>query len=413
MTTLELKALPECLAGSLPAAVRAFDLEREDCLDRLSPSPCGTPYERVIALLRSHGRPLGWTSVPVAPDGIVRLPTGLVAAARASLSEGPLAREPQASAARDCLLTVVVATCADTRAVAACVEAILASESPLEVVVVENRPAGSAVPAALQRRSGTDPRVRLIEEPRRGLASARNAGLHAAKGELVAFTDDDVLVDPGWIDALRATFAVRDVDCVTGLIAPLELECPEQVLLERLAGYGKGFAPRLYELCRPPADEPLFPYAAGHFASGANMAFRTEALRRLGGFDEALGTGTPARGCEDLDVCVRLLLAGGRLAYEPRATVWHRHPATPAGVRHRAFDYGTALGAMVTKFVAFGPDRSALIRKAPAAARYYLSASSRKNAGRGGGYPASLRLLELAGMLYGPVAYLISRTVRR
>ncbi len=60
------------------------------------------------------------------------------------------------------------------------------------------------------------------------------------------------------------------------------------------------------------------------------MAFRTEALRSIGGFDVALGAGTPARGGEDIDVAVRLLLAGLLVVRQPAAVIWHRSHATNA-----------------------------------------------------------------------------------
>jgi len=311
-------------------------------------------------------------------------------------------------------VSVVVATCAEDAAAVRCVEAILAGRcGECEVIVVENRPGHSKVAGELRRRFSSDGRVRYVEERRPGLSSARNAGLAVARGELVAFTDDDVIVDDGWVPALRRTFADTSVDCVTGLIAPFELESATQLLVERFASYGKGFEPRVYSLADPPADEPLFPYAAGHFVSGANVAFRTGTLRALGGFDEALGTGTPARGCEDLDICIRLLLSGGCLAYEPRATVWHRHPDVPLQLRRRAFDYGASLGALLTKHLLSRQDTGGLLRRVPQAARYYLSPGSRRNEGRGRGFPRSLVALELAGLAAGPYLYLRSRIANR
>ena len=308
-------------------------------------------------------------------------------------------------------MSVVIATCAEAKTAVRCVEAIQSAASgPYEVIVVENRPAHSTVKRALKERFGDDERVGYAEERRPGLACARNAGLRAARGELVAFTDDDVIVNPAWLPAIRAAFAANpQVDCVTGLILPLELETPAQLLVERFAGYAKGFLPRVYALERPPPDQPLFPYTAGYFGSGANMAFRTAALRELGGFDPVLGTGTPARGCEDLDVCIRVLNAGSRLAYEPRAIVWHRHPDTHARLQLRAFDYGAALAAMLTKHLIVGPSRWGMVSRAPSAIRYYTSPKSRKNATRGTRFPKSLTRLERVGLLYGPIAYLASR----
>jgi GT2 family glycosyltransferase len=459
----------ECLGGETPVAVRLIDLEQGASELRLPASGSGNPYRRLLVLVRRGGYPVGWAALPVSPDGTVSLdalaavlppaagshhspgelvdppletptvatnghglpssgltperpgrprgestPEGLP---RKPTPEGP-SRPPRSTApahAAQPLVSVVVATCANAESAVRCAETIQANAGgPCEVIVVENRPGRSTVARALRERFGDDERVRYVEEHRPGLASARNAGLRAARGEIVAFTDDDVLADPAWLPAVRAAFAAApEVGCVTGLILPLELETPAQILLERFAGYGKGFRPRIYSLDEPPPDQPLFPYTAGYFGSGANMAFRTGVLRDLGGFDPVLGTGTPARGCEDLDICIRVLHAGSRLAYEPRAIVWHRHPDTHAGLRRRAFDYGAALGAMLTKHILTGPNRWAIVSRVPQGIRYYTDPKSRKNATRGPVFPRSLTGLERAGLLYGPLAYLASRLEAR
>lgn len=421
----EFKTLSDCLSTTGPLAVRSLDIGQPERVLQLPPAARGGQYERLLALVRREGVPLGWLSLPVDADGRVWL-EGF--ADRSSTQRGPLgdssvAHEEAARllplragadstrADQGPLITVVVATCADAPATLRCVAAILdGAGASCEIVVVENRPADSRVGPAVAGRFGHDVRVRYLEESRPGLSSARNAGLRAARGEIVAFTDDDVIVDPSWIPSIRAAFASSaPIGCVTGLIVPLEFESPAQILIERFASYGKGLTPRLYSLACPPDDQPLFPYAAGHFASGANIAFRTSVIRALGGFDVALGTGTRARGCEDLDICIRLLHAGGSLAYDPRAIVWHRHPDTSAGLRRRVFDYGTALGAMLTKHVLFGASRLEILRRAPLGLRYFLSPGSRKNASRGAGFPRGLSCLELAGVLYGPFAFIASR----
>jgi GT2 family glycosyltransferase len=411
--------LSECLDNQqAPLAVRLVDVESSMDTVRLPPSRTGEPYRRLLVLLRQGGYPLGWIGLPVSPIGEVSLTVltdafGPSAGAPAAVTDrrGAPGRESMSVPTREPLLSVVVATCANTRLAVGCVEAIQSGATgPYEVIVVENRPALSTVERALAERFGGDQRIRYVEEPRPGLACARNAGLRVARGELVAFTDDDVLVDPSWAPAVRAAFAAMpNVDCVTGLILPLEFETPAQLLVERFASFGKGFLPRIYLLEEPPPDQPLFPYTAGYFGSGANMAFRTEVLRALGGFDPVLGTGTPARGGEDLDVCIRLLQSGRRLAYEPRAIIWHRHPDTHAHLRRRAFDYGAALGAMFTKQIVKGPNRRAILARVPKGIRYYTDPESRKNAGRGPVFPRRLTRLERLGLLYGPIAYLASR----
>jgi GT2 family glycosyltransferase len=397
----------ECLDEQTPVAVRVIDLEHCPSELQLPLSGRGDVYRRLLVLARQDSYPLGWCSFPVGSDGTVSL-EGL---ATGPMEVGPADNARAPAFETQSLISVVIATCADPETAIRCVEAIQSAASgSYEVIVVENRPAHSTVRHTLEECFGEDRRVRYVEEHRPGLACARNAGLRAAQGELVAFTDDDVVIDPAWLPSIRSTFAANpQVDCVTGLILPLELETQTQLLVERFAGYAKGFLPRIYALEQPPPDQPLFPYTAGYFGSGANMAFRTAALRSLGGFDPCLGTGTRARGCEDLDICIRVLNAGSRLAYEPRAVVWHRHPDTHAHLRQRAFDYGAALGAMLTKHLLTGPNRWGMISRVPQAARYYTAPESRKNATRGDAFPASLTRLERAGLLCGPLAYLASR----
>ena len=127
----------------------------------------------------------------------------------------------------------------------------------------------------------------------------------------------------------------------------------------------------------------------------------------LGGFDVKLGAGTAARGGEDLDMYIRLLLAGETIVYEPAAVLFHEHPSDRRGLRRRAFDYGVGLTAMLTKQLHSGP-RLALLRAAPAGVGYLLDPRSRKNASRGAGYPRALTMLEGLGMLLGPLAYALS-----
>ena len=106
--------------------------------------------------------------------------------------------------------------------------------------MVDNDPASGRVPAAL--RHVEDVRLRIVQEPRRGLSFARNAGLAAARGDIIAFTDDDATADPAWLAALIAPFDERrDVMCTTGLVLPAELNTKPQLLFEEFGGFDKGF----------------------------------------------------------------------------------------------------------------------------------------------------------------------------
>jgi GT2 family glycosyltransferase len=403
--------LCDCLDEDAPIALRAVDLERLPATLTLPPSRSGEPYVRLAALAIAHGRPLGWRTLPVAPDGSVSLERFLVEPAKALNDRGPSPPQPTLS------LSVVVTSCANPDSAIGCVETIRAcrgAREGVEIIVVENRPALSTLQRALVDRYAEDPRVRYVEEPRRGLSCARNAGLNAARGELVAFTDEDIHVDPRWVAAIRSRFALDpEVECVSGLILPLELENRAQTLFERFASFGKGMHARTYSLREAPRDQPLFPYSAGHFVSGANIAFRASAIRALGGFDERLGAGTRARGGEDLDVCIRLINAGRALAYEPAAIVWHRHPEAADELPRQVFNYGVGLGALLTKQLVRGPRRRWMLARAPQAVRYFLDPSSRKNIARRASFPTALSRIERLGVLSGPVAYLASLLERR
>ena len=195
------------------------------------------------------------------------------------------------------LVSVVVATRDRTTSLARCLDSVLASDYPaFEVVVVDNDPTSDATASLLASRYA-GPRVRYVREQRRVLGGRPQPGPRSRHRSILAFTDDDVVVDRHWLAAIVEGFELTDnVAAVTGLIQPGELRTRAQVLLERHGSFAKGFEPRIFDLdAHRPADR-RFPLATGQCGSGANMAFRADCLRRLGGFDPALGTGTTARG---------------------------------------------------------------------------------------------------------------------
>jgi GT2 family glycosyltransferase len=414
-----------------PTAVRAVDLDQPIGDILLPPSLSGQPYASLLVVPRLHGYPLGTLTLDLPdPSGVPgeRLSSAIwdvmaeqieahLDADGIVTTNGPKSSPPAgaqchlAPARTGPLASVVINTCADVDATLRCLAAVLALPyEPFEVIVVDNRPAGSRVRAAVSERFRDDRRVRVVDETRPGLATARNAGLREAEGELIAVIDDDVVVDPDWLGrAVRRFQDEPSVACVTGLILPAELETRDQVLIERFAAFGKGFSRRTFSLERGPEGDPLFPYAAGAFGSGANTVLRAEAADLLGGYEETLGTGTPARGGEDLDLFIRLLLAGAEIAYEPSAFVWHRHPSGAAAARRQAINYGIGLSAMLTHRWLAGGDRARMLRAVPAGFGYLRAADSRRNRSRGADFPASLRRWEALGLAAGPLAYLKSR----
>lgn len=286
------------------------------------------------------------------------------------------------------------------------------------------------------------PRTRVLHEPRPGLSAARNRGLAAATGALVAFTDDDVVVERDWLAALARRFARRpDEACVTGLVLPRDLDTPAQLRFET---YYEGFGPQALDAVSRRLDHgpprgllrratmretdddgrvrsTFSLYSLGRFGVGANMAFRAGPLREAGGFDLALGAGTPALGGEDLDIFARLAWRGHGIGFEPSAIVFHRHREDDAALRRQIKAYGLGFTATLLALVADDPRHlGALAATAPHAARQ-LGASflhkRRSGAQRASAAPesssAALARLELRGMFEGPPAYLRSRRAAR
>ena len=203
---------------------------------------------------------------------------------------------------------------------------------------------------------------------------------------------------------------VPNVGCVTGLILPMEIETPAQALLEEYGGFAKGFERRIYDLGRYRPAIPTFPFSAGMFGSGQSMAFAAEAFRAMGGFDPALGNGTPALGGVDIEMLFRTVVEGYRLVYEPRAIVHHANYREYDRLRRQVYMYGVGLSAFLTRSLVERPDLvPEFLRRLPSGMRYALSATSEKHAKKSRSYPGELRRLELLGMLVGPFAYARSR----
>jgi GT2 family glycosyltransferase len=394
--------------------------------------PPGGHRPPALALVRMHGRPIGTLRLPDLnpsddPGMIARLvrqhlepvvrdhldADGLPTELAPSL---PMVPPATCHAGTGATPPVSVVVCTRNRPVelSVCLRSLLDLDYPAYRVLVVDNSAGDpasreVVESAAAHREG----VQYLVEPRIGLSRARNTGLRVARTELVAFTDDDVLVDQGWLRGLVAGFADPVVQCVTGLTMPAELETRAQVWFEEFGGFGRGFTTRRYEPPQRSGRGQLYPYTPGRFGAGVNMAFRRWAVLDAGGFDECLGAGTPAKGGEDLDMFLSLLLAGGAVEYRPDALVWHRHRRDVKALERQVRDYGIGLTAMVTKRLLTDPgQRRDIGRRVPRAIVHALSGKSEKNRYKGSSYPRSLSRSELLGMVWGPIAYGVSRCRR-
>ena len=221
--------------------------------------------------------------------------------------------------------SVVIPTCNRRQTLALTLAAVTAQDwTDYEVIVVDD---GSRDGTADLVR-GAFPQVQLLSQANGGPARARNTGLQAARGELVAFTDDDCQVPPDWLSRLAAGFE-RHPD-ITGaggpLLAPAELRRTNP-----LARYEAYVVQVQY---RAQDTEVLggFDCPAG---GTNNMAYRREALTSVGGFDAAF----PYPAAEDADLKWRLAQAGARFLYLP-VVVTHLQPYTWPAFRRQQFTRG-------------------------------------------------------------------------
>ena len=257
----------------------------------------------------------------------------------------------------DSRVAVIVATRDRPRELDQCLRSLCRQTHPAErIIVVDDAPGGDEAPAVVRALDPEGSRIRYVEGESAGLAAAHNRGLLEVESPLVAFTDDDVVADPGWLAAICEAFAVGPrVGCVTGMIRPFELETQVQMWVEGWAGFNKGSERRVFDLAENRPDDPLFPFAAGKFGSGANMAFSTAAMAEMEGFDVALGAGTQCRSGDELAAFFEVLMRGYQLVYEPAAVVQHRHPRDLDGLRRQVYGYGVGLTSYLTKCVVDRP----------------------------------------------------------
>jgi GT2 family glycosyltransferase len=199
-----------------------------------------------------------------------------------------------------------------------CMESLRALHwSAYEIFFVDDGSKDSTV-QLIQRLKGEDARVRLIAGEHKGPAAARNAGIKAANGEYVFFTDSDVVVSADWISGLMKCFT-DEVGAVGGGVEAFSLatlcEQAEQLRYRNLYG-----------------DSPRFIEAL----PTCNLAVRRDVLRVINGFDERYCFASG----EDHDLCRRIRRAGWKIWFEPSIKIRHMHPRRLKNVLRRGYLHG-------------------------------------------------------------------------
>jgi len=390
-----------------PGAVWIGECDRRD-LDGADPLPlAGTEGYHSARLLVRDGRTLlGFVTVPVTEGSVSR---AAVREAIATLPERMLEPEPPTP-------PISVVMCSRDRAtlLADALASVLETDYPtFEVIVVDN--AGTTDETREFVANHPDDRVRYVSEPRPGVSRGRNRGLRAAAYDIVAFVDDDVIVDRHWLTGLATGFArADDVALVCALVATGEVRTRPQAWFDNRVTWDDARTPRQYRLADPPGDVPLFPFQVGAYGTGACFAVKRRVYSEVGALDVAMGPGTPTMGGEDIDLFVRVICAGWAVAVEPAAVVWHRHRAEISALKTQARGYGVGLGAWLTK-TAFNPKllRLALPLLPAALGRIRTLAAGGsadpeqvdRDFGFPNGYTRSLGHLEVRSALVGPVRY--------
>ncbi len=256
-------------------------------------------------------------------------------------------------------ISVVVCSYNGARTIRDCLDGLARVQYPDMEVIVVNDGSTDATPAIAAEYD-----VRLISTPNRGLSAARNTGMEAATGEIVAYTDDDARPDPHWPQYLAATFQAGDYAAVGG---------------PNIAPPGDGWiADCVANAPGGPVHVLLTDLVAEH-VPGCNMAFRRSALLEVGGFDPVYR----AAG-DDVDACWRIQEAGGVIGFSPAAMVWHHRRNSIRTYWKQQQGYGKAEALLERKW----PERYNALGHLSWAGRLY-----------GKGLTATLRVRR--GRLYG------------
>jgi O-antigen biosynthesis protein len=417
--------------GFSPA--RIIEVELTKPLPRLAPQG---QYRRIFVLARLQTEPVGVCIATLKEEGLspnqfaallwhelnepiverfvaggLTEPVTLTAEGlKAEPDSSPFLRSRSAILADAPPISVVVCTRDRPDHIKNCLECLEYQEYPsFEVVVVDNAPTTDVVKDIVKGYADGGGRFRYCVESRPGLSWARNAGIAVATSDIIAFLDDDDEPDKYWLAEIAVGFARSDrIGCITGMVLPARLDTPAEELFEQIGGHvkGRGFARESFSRSGP--QSPLFPLPP--FGTGANMAFRREAVDSIGGFDVALGAGTPTAAGEDTLALTLTMLSGYEIAYEPSALMWHHHRQDMAGLSRQLHGYSIGLTAFYAALLRHRPSvLPALLKLFPAAARYM-----RGTVAALGGPPDPLGRLNrrhLQGMLIGPLAY--ARSMRK
>lgn len=382
-------------------AAQVLDLELSDLPDSRSV----LPHRAAFVVVRAHGHPVGTMRI-ACPDGsltrdqiLAGVEVDRALARRAAHWVALASLVPVVTPPPRHTWTVAVCTRDRPELLRRCLKSIHELDpAPTQVVVVDNAPSSDEAAWVAQEFD-----VDYVVEPVPGLNRARRRAMNTARGEIVLFTDDDVVVDRYWARSLVEAFEAPRVAAVTGLTMPLELENDTQETFERRGGFGRGFERRVVDLTN------FAPIRAGSLGAGANMAFRRSLAVGLGVFDAELDRGTRAHTGGDNYAFYLLLRAGHQLVYTPDALAWHRHRSDHAALLDTLAGYSTGAYTWMLRALLEHRDRSALRAGVSWFRRHHVRRLVASLLRRQHSAPLDVSLAEVRGVVAAPMAYLRTR----
>jgi GT2 family glycosyltransferase len=250
-------------------------------------------------------------------------------------------------------LSIIIATRNRAHAIGRCLDSAAASlhhaelRDDAEIVVVDNGSSDDTSSVLGKWANGNWVPSQMIFEPRVGKAAALNMALRSARGELLAFTDDDCRLHPEFVNDL-----LRHNAGDTGLVlrgGRTELGDPTDLPFT----INTNPTARRWSLAENSARHANLADAI----AGCNMAMRRALVERLGPFDEDFGPGAPVGSGEDTDYLFRAYLDGAIIEYVPDMTVFHHHGRkTPAEGRELFRRYMIGSGALNAKYIRKHPN---------------------------------------------------------
>ena len=225
-------------------------------------------------------------------------------------------------------ISIIVPAFNEEKVISACLESLLKQKFPkekFEIIIVDNNSEDKTAEIIRQYP------VKYVFEKRRNRSSARNAGIKAAQGELIAFTDADCIADPDWLGELVGKY-YSGVN-VAGVSGNIRVYDPKTRIEKYFNLIFSNLSRTLF------SRRFLFPGIGT-----ANALISLDALTGAGLFDEELDAG------EDMDIAMRVCLNGYKFKYAPEAIVHHRYPSDIRGLIKRSFYAGKGLSLQIKKY---------------------------------------------------------------